>query len=143
MRADALSRSAAGRILGIAERERRMERKKILLIEDDESLLLALRYMLEDMGYEPVVACTHAQADVALDGDGPYVAAIIDYLIDNVPASPLIAQLRRRHPHTPLLCTTADTRARVEADGARPDAFLPKPFRTEELRSALRALLEE
>lgn len=117
-----------------------MERKKILLIEDDQSLVLALRYMLEDMGYELVVAQDHEQAATAID-DGPYVVAIVDYLVDNVPSSSLLATLRQRYPQTPLICSTAAAPLRLEDHGAQPDAFLQKPFGAEELRRTLRSLV--
>jgi len=118
-----------------------MERKKILLIEDDQSLVLALRYMLEDMGYELVVAQDHEEALSAIDG-GPYAVAIIDYLVDNSPSSPLLAQLRQRHPRTPLISSTAAMPRHEEAGHERPDAFLLKPFGADELRKTLRSLVD-
>jgi DNA-binding NtrC family response regulator len=117
-----------------------MNRKRILLIEDDQSLVLALRYMLEDMGYDLVVAQDHEQAASAIDA-GPYAVAIIDYLVDNIPSSPLLAELRERYPQMPLICSTAAVPLRLEANGTQPDAFLQKPFGAEELRRTLRLLV--
>lgn len=117
-----------------------MERKKILLIEDDRSLVLALRYMLEDMGYELVVAQDHDQALSAIDG-GPYAVAIIDYLVDNSPSSPLLAQLRKRYPRMPLISSTAAMPLQ-DAGCEKPDAFLLKPFGADELRRTLQSLVD-
>jgi len=118
-----------------------MERKKILLIEDDQSLIFALRYMLEDMGYDLIVAQNHEQASDAID-DGPYDVAIIDYLVDNLPSSPLLAQLRQRYPHMPLISSTAAAPL-VHADDAKPDAFLLKPFGADDLRKTLQSLVSQ
>lgn len=117
-----------------------MRNKRILLVEDDRSLQVALRYLLEDMGYELVVAEDHEQARLALS-DGPYAAAIVDYFLDNVPSSRLIAELRRRHPDMPLVCSTAATAEQIELDGATPTAFLYKPFGANELRDTLHSLI--
>ena len=117
-----------------------MERKKILLIEDDQSLIFTLRYMLEDMGYDLVVAQDHEQAASAIE-DGPYAVAIVDYLVDNLPSSALLAQLRQRYPHMPLISSTAATAPRTHVDDAKPDAFLLKPFGADELRRTLQSLV--
>jgi two-component system, OmpR family, response regulator VicR len=119
-----------------------MGKKRILLIEDDQSLQVALRYMLEDLGYELVVAENHASARVAIAG-GPYDIAIVDYFLDNIPSSDLIAELRSRYPRTPLLCSTAAFAEQVKLDdeSLRPNAFLYKPFGANELRDTLNSLL--
>jgi len=119
-----------------------MQKKKILLVEDDRSLQLALRYFLEDLGYEIVVAEDHAQAAKVM-GDGPYDAAIVDYFLGDIPSSRLIAELQRRHPDMPLVCSTAASldQIRIE-DGSRPPtAYLFKPFGVDELRSTLESLI--
>ncbi len=119
-----------------------MGKKRILLIEDDRSLQVALRYMLEDLGYELVVAEDHAGARAAIAG-GPYDVAIVDYFLGTLPSADLIAELRSRHPQTAVLCSTAAFPEQVKLDdkSLRPDAFLYKPFSAQELRDTLDTLL--
>ena len=116
-----------------------MSKKRILLIEDDHSLQVTLRYLLEDMGYDLVVAADHAQASVAIC-NGPYDAAIVDYFLDNIPSSDLIAQLRKRYPATPLVCSTAASAGQID-ESVRPNAILYKPFGAGELRDTLNSLM--
>lgn len=118
-----------------------MSRKRILLIEDDASLVVTLRYLLDDLGYDPVVAVDHAQARAVMD-QGPFDLAIIDYFLDNVPASDLIAELRARHPRMPLVCSTAAFAEQLELDhpATKPDAILYKPFGVDDLRQTLQTL---
>jgi DNA-binding NtrC family response regulator len=119
-----------------------MGKKTILLVEDDPSLQLTLRYLIEDMGYDLVVAQNHEQAAAALSG-GPYAAAIVDYFIDNKPSSRLMADLKRGYPEMPLVCSTAASAQQVtfESDSAKPNAFLRKPFGANELRDTLHSLI--
>jgi DNA-binding response OmpR family regulator len=119
-----------------------MGKKRILLIEDDRGLQVALRYMLEDLGYELVLAEDHASARVAITG-GPYDVAIVDYFLANIPSSDLIAELRNLYPQTPLVCSTAAfaEQIKLDSESLRPNAFLYKPFGTKELRDTLDSLL--
>jgi DNA-binding NtrC family response regulator len=120
-----------------------MKDRTILLIEDDESLVQTMRYMIEDMGYDLVVATNHAQAKAALAG-GPYAVAIVDYLVDNMPTGELIAQLQSRHPRTPVVCSTAAAIQQVQLQQAHapPNAFLFKPFSIDELRETLHSVVK-
>jgi DNA-binding NtrC family response regulator len=119
-----------------------MQKKRILLVEDDRSLQTALRYFLEDMGYEIVVAENHAQATQVI-GQGPFAAAIVDYFLGNIPTSHLIAELQQRHPSMPLVCSTAASIGQIQiAEGAAPPtAYLFKPFDVSELRDTLQQVL--
>jgi two-component system, OmpR family, response regulator PhoP len=117
-------------------------KKRILLIEDDRSLQIAMRYTIEDLGYEIVVAGDEARAASAIL-EGPYDAAVVDYFIENASAAGLIADLRRRYPHMPLVCSTGACaeQMELESDLLRPDAYLYKPFAPDQLRATLNALL--
>ncbi len=86
-----------------------MGRKRILLIEDDPSLLLTMRYVLEDSGYDIVSATNHSDVRAAL-AQGTYDLAIVDYFLDNIPAADLIVEMRAQHPRMPLVCSTAHRR---------------------------------
>ena len=118
-----------------------MSKKRILLIEDDRSLQVALRYLLEDLGYDLVIAGDREQAFAAIV-DGNYDAAIVDYFLDNVASSDLIAQLRAHAPAMPVICSTAAFAEQIKIDDSvRPDAILYKPFAVGELRDTLNSLL--
>ena len=118
-----------------------MGKKRILLIEDDRSLQVALRYLLEDLGYELVIAADREQALAAI-GDGKYAAAIVDYFLDNIPSSDLITRLRTQSPAMPLICSTAAFAEQIKFDeSVQPDAILYKPFAASELRDTLQSLL--
>ncbi len=118
------------------------KRRRILLIEDDPGLQVAMRYMIEDLGHELVVAGDAAGAQSAIE-DGPYDLAVVDYLLHNVPSSRLIADLRRRYPQTPVVCSTAACaeQIRLDTELLQPDALLFKPFAPDELRRTLDSLL--
>jgi DNA-binding response OmpR family regulator len=116
-------------------------KKRILLIEDDRGLQVALRYLLEDLGYDLVIAADREQALAAI-GDGTYDAAIVDYFLDNIPSSDLITLLRTQSPAMPLICSTAAFAEQINLDeSVRPDAILYKPFAAAELRDTLNSLL--
>ena len=118
-----------------------MSKKRILLIEDDGSLQVALRYLLEDLGYDLVIAGDREQALAAI-ADDEYDAAIVDYFLNNVPSSDLIAQLRTRSPAMPLICSTAAFAEQIKLDeSVQPDAILYKPFAVGELRDTLNSLM--
>ena len=121
-----------------------MDKKRILLVEDDRSLQLALRYFLEDMGYEAVIVEDHAQAAQAI-GDGPFAAAIVDYFLGDIPTSHLIAELQRRHPSMPLVCSTGASveQIKIEEGSRPPTAYLIKPFGVDELRNTLQSLFPD
>jgi DNA-binding response OmpR family regulator len=118
-----------------------VSKKRILLIEDDRSLQVALRYLLEDLGYDLVIAADRERALAAMS-DGSYDAAIVDYFLDNVPSSDLITQLRTQSPSMPLICSTAAFAEQIKLDeSVQPDAILYKPFAVGELRDTLNALM--
>jgi DNA-binding response OmpR family regulator len=118
-----------------------VSKKRVLLIEDDRSLQVALRYLLEDLGYDLVIAGDRDQALAAI-ADGVYDAAIVDYFLNTIPSSDLIALLRKRSPTMPLICSTAAFAEEIKLDeSVRPDAILYKPFAVGELRDTLNALM--
>jgi two-component system catabolic regulation response regulator CreB len=115
-------------------------RRRVLLVEDDQSLQIAMRYLLENLGFDLVAAETREDAarDIA---KGPYDIAIVDYYLRNVPSSDLIAEMRRRFPSMPIICSTAARKENLQLDEALPDAFLYKPFEARELRDLIHSLV--
>lgn len=117
-------------------------RRRVLLVEDDQSLQIALRYLIENLGFDLVAAETHEDAARTI-AQGPYDIAIVDYYLRNVPSSDLIAGMRRRFPRMPIICSTAARKESLQFDDAvpPPDAFLYKPFEARELRDLIHSLV--
>ncbi len=116
--------------------------RRALLVEDDQSLQVALRYLMENLGFDLISAETHDDATRRI-ADGPYDIAIVDYYLRNVPSTGLIAEMRRLYPQMPIICSTAARRETLDLDSdeLRPDAFLYKPFEARELRAMIESLL--
>ena len=54
-----------------------MENDQILLVEDNEAIILGLKYLLSQEGFTPVVARTVEEAKMRLL-EGEYVLALLD-----------------------------------------------------------------
>ena len=115
---------------------------RLLVVEDNQRLLRALRLSLEDDGYV---------IDTAADGEEgqelaeltPYDAIILDIMLPRRDGLEVCRNLRQQHLRTPIIMLTArdtvDDRVKGLDSGA--DDYLVKPFSIDELQARLRALL--
>jgi two-component system, OmpR family, phosphate regulon response regulator PhoB len=117
---------------------------KILLVEDDESLVELIRYNLGVEGFEVVSTPDGEEALVLADEERPDVV-ILDWMVESVSGIEVCRRLRRA-PATanlPILMLTARAE---EADRIRgletgADDYLTKPFSPRELVARIRAVL--
>src|SRR6202453_4423434 len=117
---------------------------RILIIEDEEPLMLSLRYNLEAEGYAVESAIRGDDADLKLRESTPDLA-VIDWMLPGLSGIELCRRLRAR-PETqalPIIMLTArgeeSERVRGLATGA--DDYIVKPFSVPELLARVRALL--
>lgn len=108
-------------------------KKKILIIDDDDSLLESMALILEEYGYH-VEACPDAKIVHALNEDSADVI-LLDYQFPDTNGGE-IAQVLRNKAETcniPIIMISAyhDLRRVYKKVGA--DAFIPKPFDIDEL----------
>jgi type II secretory ATPase GspE/PulE/Tfp pilus assembly ATPase PilB-like protein/ActR/RegA family two-component response regulator len=118
--------------------------RKILLVDDEDSLRKVLRDLLEREGYEIAEARDGAQALDQVDRVGPDVI-VLDLNLPGIDGYTVLARLRSR-PATasiPVIVLTAkgdeDNEVRVFELGA--DDFLQKPFRARALAARLEVVL--
>ena len=117
---------------------------KILLVEDDESLVELIRYNLGVEGFEVVSTPDGEEALVLADEERPDLV-ILDWMVESVSGIEVCRRLRRA-PATanlPILMLTARAE---EADRIRgletgADDYLTKPFSPRELVARIRAVL--
>jgi two-component system, OmpR family, phosphate regulon response regulator PhoB len=116
----------------------------ILIVEDEEALVLLLRYNLEAEGYGVETVARGDEADLLLKGRSPDLV-ILDWMLPGLSGIELCRRLRAR-PETkrlPIIMLTArgeeSERVRGLATGA--DDYIVKPFSVPELSARVRALL--
>jgi CheY-like chemotaxis protein len=117
---------------------------RILVVEDEEPLLLLLRYNLEAEGYAVDSALRGDEADLRLKENAPDLV-LIDWMLPGLSGLELIRRLRAR-PETqalPIIMLTGrgeeTERVRGLATGA--DDYVVKPFSVPELLARIKSLL--
>ncbi len=116
---------------------------RILLVEDEADLGLAIKQVLVDEKYVVDWVLDGAQAWRYLESQWTdYTVAIVDWLLPELSGLELCKRLRRHQNPLPVLMLTAlgEAENRVSGLDAGADDYLVKPFFMEELLARLRAL---
>jgi CheY-like chemotaxis protein len=123
---------------------KRAGKHTILLVEDEESLRLVLRDLLEREGYTIVEAADGVQALEEIDRSAPDIV-VLDLNLPRLDGYGVLSNLRSKAAtaHLPVVVLTAkgdeDSEVKVFEIGA--DDFLTKPFRPRALSARVKALL--
>jgi two-component system, OmpR family, alkaline phosphatase synthesis response regulator PhoP len=120
--------------------------KRVLIAEDEPSIVISLEFLLAGAGYEVAIARDGAEAidrAIALPPD----LAVLDVMLPAIDGFEVCRRLRR-HPdlrNTRILMLTARGRESEARKGtaAGADAYLTKPFSTKELMAIIARLLEQ
>src|SRR5215469_15515100 len=116
-------------------------RPRVLVVDDEQQILRALRVILREAGFEALPASTGEEAlDVA--AIQPPDAAIVDLLLPDMDGVELCRRLRE-WTQMPLIVLSAvgDEDAKVRALAAGADDYVTKPFGPRELIARLEANL--
>ena len=115
---------------------------RILIVEDELAMRVALRDILDSEGYRVQTASDGAAGLDLVLTEKPD-AILLDVMLPHLDGYALCAELRRLAIETPVLMLTAkgQVQDRVTGLDAGADDYLVKPFSTDELLARLRALL--
>lgn len=115
---------------------------RILVVEDDKQLAVALRRGLESEGYAVDVALTGTDGEWLAE-ENSYDAMVVDVMLPGIAGDVLCARRRDGGDWTPILMLTARSGPEQEARAldAGADDFLSKPFAFMVLTARLRALV--
>jgi two-component system alkaline phosphatase synthesis response regulator PhoP len=117
-------------------------RARVLLVEDEPGLVLALGDRLRAADYELEVAET-GPAGLERGRGGRFDAIILDVMLPGLSGFEVCKALRKDGIETPILFLTArgEVRDRIEGLNLGADDYLAKPFDTSELLARIDALL--
>jgi len=118
------------------------QRTKILLVDDDESLLATLKTFLELSGFAVATAKNGMDALASLPQLRPALI-VLDVLMPQLDGRATLRQLRRSEDWTPVILLTEVTGVtqRIMAIDEGADDYLNKPFDPHELVVRIRAIL--
>lgn len=117
--------------------------RRVLLVEDDASLIDAYRMVLEPRGLEVVGANTASEALTRLEESRPQ-AIVADLRLPDAHGPELLLALRTAAPETPLLVLTGREPDRARDAGEEIDVadYMTKPVSGAELADRIEELLD-
>jgi len=115
---------------------------KILIIEDEESILMPLEDNLKLEGYEVSCAKDGLQG-LALAAGNPYDLIILDIMLPKMDGFEVCKRLRQDRVMTPILMLTAKSQEVDKVLGLElgADDYVTKPFSSRELLARVKAIL--
>ncbi len=116
---------------------------KILIIDDETSMLDAIRILLRGEGFQPVTFQNGREALEQLDEVAPDLV-LSDIRMPAISGIDVLEAIRKRDPHIPVILMTAQASLQSTVRAVNEGAFyyLQKPFNNEELVALCRRATE-
>jgi len=108
--------------------------KKILVVDDDEGILDAVAFFLEECGYV-VKAISDGTLTCSVVAEFQPDLILLDVLLSGVDGRDVCRELKdnRRYRHIPIIMISAHPTAKAETKQYGAQEFLAKPFDTEDM----------
>jgi len=115
-------------------RSEELPRSRILVVDDEKSIRLTVRAILQDQGYEVEIASDAAEAQ-ALLAHGGWDVVVTDIVLPGVSGVDLLKTIRAASPEVEVIMMTGEPTAETAAEAIRAGArdYLAKPV----LKSAM------
>ncbi len=113
---------------------------KILIVEDDENLALAIAQILNEQKYQTEIAYNGEDGlDYALHDN--YDLILLDIMLPKLDGFSLVKKLRQNKNNSPVIMLTAkdDILSKITGLDSGADDYITKPFVKEELLARIRA----
>jgi len=120
------------------------ENRRILIIDDERTILLTLQALLSRHGYQPETAATASYGLRALQKNPPAVV-LLDLQLPDADGLQMLDQIKREHPETQVIIVTAHDSLSNAIESIKRGAyhFISKPYAPEELLSLIEKALEK
>ena len=119
------------------------DKPRILVVDDEESIRMMLRAVLEEEGYEIVEAADGPEAIKAVE-QAPLDLILLDIRMTEMDGIEALAEIRKISPFVPVLMMTAYATVKTAVEALKAGAFeyLAKPLDIEELKILVQKALE-
>ena len=110
---------------------------RILIVEDEPAIQLALSGLLRRVGYEIQTANSGSEAFKKVESE-PLDLVLTDLSLgDGATGMDVLRHVKKHQPETPVVMITAYGSEHVARDAVRAgaDGYVPKPFNNDEIRA--------
>ena len=120
-----------------------MQRRKVLVVEDDAQVRIFVLSALQDLGYDTVEADAASTALDMLAADDQINVLLTDVVMPGGSCRALLEAVKERYPDMPVLCMTGYTRNAIVHNGVLDQGvrLISKPFTLDDLARELRAAI--
>ncbi len=119
-----------------------MEKKRILIVDDEDLIRDTCSAMLEALGWECRAVADGEAAIAALSGPTPPDLAIIDINLEGMAGSVLAEKIRESLPSCKIALSSGYDLSSSGAEGCPHDGFIQKPYSLASLGASVRTILE-
>jgi DNA-binding response OmpR family regulator len=129
----------------------KIEKKKILVVDDDPDYLFQLSIALQDMGFEVTSSTTQKEAENIIEKFKPDLA-ILDLMMENQDTGFILCHIiKNKYPEVPIIiasAVTAETGLLFDVDSEenkqwiKAEMFLDKGIRMDQLHKEINKLLK-
>jgi DNA-binding NtrC family response regulator len=117
--------------------------ERVMLVEDHSAFAQAFELVLGRVeGTEVALARTLEEGRTLLKGSDHFDVVLLDLTLPDGEGTELVAEIRRRHPETPVAVLSARDDVDVAASKARGDAAISKDTPLPDIISSLRRLVK-
>jgi len=116
--------------------------QKILIVDDEESIVTLLKYNIEQAGFDTEIAYTGQEA-LNQANEHTFDLIVLDVMLPEMDGMEVCKQLRQKQIQTPILMLTAkdDEFDKVLGLELGADDYLTKPFSPREVVARIKAIL--
>lgn len=117
-------------------------KKKILIVDDEPSILELLEYNLQDQDYE-VKKATDGQMAYEMANENKYDLILLDQMLPKMSGMQMLKKMRKNGNLTPVIFLTAVDTEENKVDGliSGADDYITKPFSIKELLARIEVVL--
>lgn len=128
-----------------------IDKKTILVVDDDPDLLQQMKIQIEGFGFEVVTADGQKEAEKIIETCKPDLA-LLDLMMENKDSGFILSyRIKKRYPETPVIIATAVTsetgmlfsvESEEDKNWIKADLYLEKGLRSDQLHREINKLLK-